>query len=432
MPGGLVTWSFDAGANYNTASSSALVTITPIDASISVLGYSTPYDGMAHGLSGTASGVLADGDLSSFFIYGVGVTNVPGGLVTWSFDACANYNTANSSALVTITKVNAAVVVTPYNVVYDGSPHTAGYTITGVGVETGATVGTVDVSNTMHTDVGVYVTDTWSFTGTGNYNDISATMITDRIRIPAPTASIVDDPIKGGKMLLVCGTDLGDQIVVNPGSNYSKNGAVAISYFDGVAWVNFPGSPFTPATGTRFSRIVIKGKGGNDDLQVAGSILQDAWLYGDDGNDRLKGGAGANVLLGGANDDTLIGGGSRNLLIGGTGVDRLVGNGGDDILIADSTTWDTNALALCKIMAEWTSNHSYANRVNYLRGTAGGLNAGYYLTAATVVADGSKDTLTGCSGQDLFFAQNADSITDLHVFDTVKKVIKTESAFRYL
>ena len=345
--------------------------------------------------------------------------------------------------MVTITKVNATVVVTPYNVVYDGNPHTAAYTITGVGAEAGATVGTVDVSNTTHTDVGVYASDTWSFTGTANYNDISATTITDRIRIPAPTASVVPAP-GGGMMLLVCGTVLGDQIVVNPGSNYSKNGAVAISYFDGVAWVSFPGSPFTPATyGVgRFSRIVIKGKGGNDDLQVAGSILEQAWLYGDEGNDRLKGGAGANVLLGGANDDTLIGGGTRNLLIGGTGADRLVGNGGDDIMIADSTNWDDNALALCKIMAEWTSNHTYASRVANLRSGTGGLNYSsgpttyYYLTTSptgtpTVIADGSKDTLTGCSGQDLFFAQNADSITDLHVFDTIKKAIKTESAFRY-
>ena len=40
--------------------------------------------------------------------------------------------------------------------------------------ETGATVGTVDVSDTMHTDAGIYTGDQWIFTGTANYNDISS------------------------------------------------------------------------------------------------------------------------------------------------------------------------------------------------------------------------------------------------------------------
>ena len=61
---------------------------------------------------------------------------------------------------------------------YDGQPHTATYTITGVNGETGATVGTVDVSNTTHTNAGTYTTDAWSFTGAANYNNIAGTMIT--------------------------------------------------------------------------------------------------------------------------------------------------------------------------------------------------------------------------------------------------------------
>ena len=74
------------------------------------------------------------------------------------------------------------MVVTPYTVTYDGLPHTATVTsITGVNGETGATVGTVDVSNTTHTNAGIYNTDTWSFTGTANYNNIAATTITDTI-----------------------------------------------------------------------------------------------------------------------------------------------------------------------------------------------------------------------------------------------------------
>jgi len=53
--------------------------------------------------------------------------------------------------------------------------------IIGVNGETGAAVGTVDVSNTKHTNAGTYSTDSWSFTGTANYNNIAATIITDHI-----------------------------------------------------------------------------------------------------------------------------------------------------------------------------------------------------------------------------------------------------------
>jgi hypothetical protein len=66
------------------------------------------------------------------------------------------------------------VVVTPYSVTYNGSAHTAdGDVDHGGGRSTGATVGTVDVSHTTHTDAGIYSTDFWIFTGTANYNDIA-------------------------------------------------------------------------------------------------------------------------------------------------------------------------------------------------------------------------------------------------------------------
>ena len=69
---------------------------------------------------------------------------------------------------------------------YNGSSHTATVTsITGVCGETGATVGTVDVNGTTHILAsGSPYTDTWSFTGTGNYNNIAAgpaTTIIDKI-----------------------------------------------------------------------------------------------------------------------------------------------------------------------------------------------------------------------------------------------------------
>ena len=62
--------------------------------------------------------------------------------------------------------------------------HTAAITsITGVNGETGATVGTVNLSNTKHTNAGTYATDSWSFTGAANYNNIGSTTITDNIAL---------------------------------------------------------------------------------------------------------------------------------------------------------------------------------------------------------------------------------------------------------
>ena len=78
-----------------------------------------------------------------------------------------------------INKASANVVVTPYSVTYDGQPHTAAVSVTGVNGENGATVGAVS-QNATHTNAGIY-TDSWSFTGGPNYNDIAATTITDTI-----------------------------------------------------------------------------------------------------------------------------------------------------------------------------------------------------------------------------------------------------------
>src|SRR2546428_7759186 len=58
--------------------------------------------------------------------------------------------------------------------------------------ETGATVGTVDVSHTTHTPAGTYATDYWDFTGTANYTDIGNTTITDSIA--KATATVVVTP----------------------------------------------------------------------------------------------------------------------------------------------------------------------------------------------------------------------------------------------
>ena len=81
------------------------------------------------------------------------------------------------------------IVVTPYNVTYDGNPHTATGTATGVETPNPANLsGLLNLSGTTHTDIGTY-TDTWTFAGNGNYNSASGT-ITDVITQPLTVTAI--------------------------------------------------------------------------------------------------------------------------------------------------------------------------------------------------------------------------------------------------
>jgi hypothetical protein len=174
----------------------------------------------------------------------------------------------------------------------------------------------------------------------------------------------------------------------------------------------FPNGRFN-ATG----RLVAYGVAGNNIIQVDRGITLPAWLSAGPGSDLLQGGGGNDVLVGGGGNDTLIAGKGRDLLIGGSGAAQLVGNSGDDILIAGTTAYDANETALSAIMAEWTSDRSYADRVANLSGAGSGTrnNGRYFLIAsgpnATVFDNGVVDVLQGGSGMDWFFANLAqDSI----------------------
>lgn len=114
--------------------------------------------------------------------------------------------------------------------------------------------------------------------------------------------------------------------------------------------------------------------------------------------------------MGGDGNDLLLGNGGRNLLIGGTGTDTVIGGNGDDLLIAGFTDFDNHDAALAAIMAEWTSSHSYAERVANLSGvgSANRLNGEVFLTtegpAATVHSDLSADVVAGGGGTNWYFA----------------------------
>jgi hypothetical protein len=165
-------------------------------------------------------------------------------------------------------------------------------------------------------------------------------------------------------------------------------------------------------TFTGFNSITIYGQAGNDNLEVAGSVRKNTYIFGGGGNDRMKGGAGNNILVGGAGNDLIIGGTGRDILIGGGGNDRLVGGPGGDILIAGYTDFDNscvpaNAAMLCAIQAAWTNStatfNAQAAAVLALFSTDGSNAAHIHYVG------GAK--LTGSAGQDLFFDGIVDPIT---------------------
>jgi Ca2+-binding RTX toxin-like protein len=208
--------------------------------------------------------------------------------------------------------------------------------------------------------------------------------------------------------LVVGGTAGNDTIVFNPG----QPGQVQV-VLNNVSLGTFNG----------ITRLFAYGNAGNDTIQVASTLLLPSVLNGGDGNDTLKAANSPSVLLGGAGSDTLTGGQANDILIGGLGADVLQGNGGDDILIGGTTSFDANDAALCALLAEWSSGHSYSDRVKNLSNGSGSttynsrLNQGYFLIPGTTVFDDNAiDDVSGGGGTDWFFAllsgTNKDKVKD--------------------
>jgi hypothetical protein len=164
--------------------SQAAVTVTG-PASVT---YGTTGTATAIGGSGTGPVTYSAGASTGCSVSGtaVSVGNAAGTCsLTATKAADNNYTAATSAAFpVALAKAPATIVVTPYNVTYDGTAHTAVGTVTGVG--------SVDLSSqltltgTAHTNAGSYLTDPWTFTDvTGNYINASGTVSDTIAKAPA-------------------------------------------------------------------------------------------------------------------------------------------------------------------------------------------------------------------------------------------------------
>lgn len=227
--------------------------------------------------------------------------------------------------------------------------------------------------------------------------------------IVVKTVAYQQDPSDPAKTALVIGGTTKSDLIVISGVSSGRNGGKLGLVVNGT--VQMMSSP----TG----RIIVYGQAGNDMILVSSSARLSTLVYGDDGNDYLKGGGGASVLVGGGGNDILVGGTSRNLLMGGLGSDLLVGGAQDDLLIAGLTAFDSHCdAALLAILNEWTSSRSYVNRFNNISGTGSGsrLNGDFFLVASnpdetrvSVFDDDSSDGLGGLLGRDWFFGRNSSS-----------------------
>ncbi|WP_406699643.1 PKD domain-containing protein [Singulisphaera sp. Ch08] len=172
-PGGTASWTFTGGTNYNDQSGTAAIVIAKADALVTVNGHNGTYDALAHGATGSATGV-GGVDLSTGLYLGSSFTDAPGGTASWTFTGGTNYNDQSGTAAIVIAKANATIVVTPYHVTYNAAAHTA------IGSATG--IGNVDLSaglmigGTTHTNAGNYNGDIWTFAGGTNYNEASGTV----------------------------------------------------------------------------------------------------------------------------------------------------------------------------------------------------------------------------------------------------------------
>ncbi|MFL5328627.1 MAG: NPCBM/NEW2 domain-containing protein [Gemmataceae bacterium] len=203
-----------------------------------------------------------------------------------------------------------------------------------------------------------------------------------------------------GGDLWVAGTSGPDSITLNP---TNANGTSIGVTINGASFGTFVTSPS--------SRVFVYGYSGNDTIRVvsgtvSGSTVpfsRPALLFGDDGNDTLDTLASTSwgVLIGGAGNDTITSGVGRTLAIAGMGSNRITTGAGSDIVIGGYTDFDANRTALLAMMAEWTrTDIDYATRVGHLRGSAGGLNAGFVLTLDTVHDNGTSDILNAGQGVD--------------------------------
>lgn len=185
-----VVGTFAGDANYNAASATATLTILKATPVVTASGGTFAYDGLPHGATGAATGIGGAVLAPLTFTYG-GSPDVPVNAGTYTvvatFEGDANYTAASDTTTLTITKAVPRISASGGTFTYDGLPHPATYSVTGVGdVSLGPVAVMYSGSPDVPVDAGSYAVVV-SYAGDANY---SATFTTASIVILKANAEV--------------------------------------------------------------------------------------------------------------------------------------------------------------------------------------------------------------------------------------------------
>jgi hypothetical protein len=239
-------------------------TIAPLDpgvvkktANIQVSGFTGPYDGAAHGATGTATG--DDGaDLSGLLSLGESFANAPGGTAQWSFAGNANYHSATGAVAIVIETVSATVNVAGSSGVYDGTARGA----------TGTAIGVLGENLAAFLNLGATFVNVpggtahWTFSGNPNYNAaegdvaIAITKATPTITWPPPSSIVAGTALSSTQLNATA--DVPGTFVYSPpaGTVLTASQELSVSFTPDDA-VNYNGATatvsitVTPSTGVQ-------------------------------------------------------------------------------------------------------------------------------------------------------------------------------------
>ncbi len=89
-------------------------------------------------------------------------------------------------------------------------------------------------------------------------------------------------------------------------------------------------------SGELVKSLLIRGNAGNDTILNTTNVPSE--MYGDDGNDYLRGGSANDRIFGGNGNDAVYGGDGNDYLNGNAGSDSLYGGAGNDVVLGGDDT----------------------------------------------------------------------------------------------
>ena len=183
-----VVGTYAGDANHNAASGSGTITINKVVPTVTVAGGPYIYDGQPHPATGSVTGVGGVQLAGLTFTYnGSSEPPVNAGayVVTGTYPGDANYQSVTRNTAIQIGPATPTVMVTGGTVTYDGRPHGASATVTGIGgVDLGSAMLTYDGSANVPVNAGTYIAVA-TFDGSGNYGHATGSAVVTIVKATA-------------------------------------------------------------------------------------------------------------------------------------------------------------------------------------------------------------------------------------------------------